>query len=197
MATSELMARYSETRNRLRNPPNAVPDIPIDMKKLRSPFVPDATDQQPKLSTEITIAPQVIPEINNHAQIQGEIARLELAIDRLRARLADLKEPLPEAEPIVFIKDIIRVVCREIGVSRAEMLADRRQKSIVNARHIVFWLAKTLTARSLPEIGRLAGNRDHTTVLHGIRRIERLRHEDEVIHNYIERCMAVLKGCQR
>ena len=64
------------------------------------------------------------------------------------------------------------MVSRHFGVSKGDLLSQRRHRSVVWPRQIGMWLAKQLTARSLPEIGRRFGNRDHTTVLHAIRKIE-------------------------
>ena len=72
----------------------------------------------------------------------------------------------------IKIEDILRVVSKHFGVSRTEILSERRHRAIVRPRQIGMWLAKTMTARSLPEIGRRFGGRDHTTVLHAIRKIE-------------------------
>ncbi|MGI9523906.1 MAG: chromosomal replication initiator protein DnaA [Hyphomicrobiaceae bacterium] len=72
----------------------------------------------------------------------------------------------------VRIEDIIKIVSRHYGVSKPDILSQRRHRSVVWPRQIGMYLAKQLTARSLPEIGRRFGNRDHTTVLHAIRKIE-------------------------
>ena len=61
---------------------------------------------------------------------------------------------------------------KHFGVNRGDLLSSRRNRSIVRPRQIGMYLAKSLTARSLPEIGRRFGGRDHTTVLHAIRKIE-------------------------
>jgi chromosomal replication initiator protein len=71
----------------------------------------------------------------------------------------------------IKIEDILRIVSRHYGVSRNDLLSPRRQRSVVRPRQIGMYLAKQLTSRSLPEIGRRFGNRDHTTVLHAIRKI--------------------------
>ncbi|HUS98550.1 MAG TPA: chromosomal replication initiator protein DnaA [Hyphomicrobiaceae bacterium] len=77
------------------------------------------------------------------------------------------------AEPRrVRIEDIIKLVSRHFGVSKPDILSQRRHRSVVWPRQIGMYLSKQLTARSLPEIGRRFGNRDHTTVLHAIRKIE-------------------------
>ena len=72
----------------------------------------------------------------------------------------------------IKIEDILRIVSRHFGVSKGDILSQRRHRSVVWPRQIGMYLAKQLTARSLPEIGRRFGNRDHTTVLHAIRKIE-------------------------
>jgi hypothetical protein len=76
------------------------------------------------------------------------------------------------------VEDIQRAVCRRYGVSRADMLSARRTATIVLPRQIAMYLAKTITLRSLPEIGRRFGGRDHTTVLHAVRKIEALTSKD-------------------
>lgn len=72
----------------------------------------------------------------------------------------------------IKIEDILRIVSRHFGVSKAELLSQRRHRSVVWPRQIGMYLAKQMTSRSLPEIGRRFGGRDHTTVLHAIRKID-------------------------
>ncbi|MFO1172366.1 MAG: chromosomal replication initiator protein DnaA [Hyphomicrobiaceae bacterium] len=111
---------------------------------------------------------------------------LDGAITRLYAgcHMAGMPINLETVEPIirdlirnqehkrVKIEDIQRMVCKHFGVSRTDILSPRRHRSIVWPRQVGMYLAKTMTQRSLPEIGRRFGNRDHTTVLHAIRKIE-------------------------
>ena len=66
------------------------------------------------------------------------------------------------------------IVARHYNVSKADLLSSRRTRTIVRPRQIAMYLAKVLTPRSLPEIGRRFGGRDHTTVLHAVRKIEGL-----------------------
>jgi chromosomal replication initiator protein len=73
----------------------------------------------------------------------------------------------------IKVEDILRIVSRHFAVSKADILSDRRHRSVVRPRQIGMYLAKQLTSRSLPEIGRRFGNRDHTTVLHAIRKIDK------------------------
>ncbi|MEL7049040.1 MAG: helix-turn-helix domain-containing protein, partial [Pseudomonadota bacterium] len=72
----------------------------------------------------------------------------------------------------IKIEDILRYVSRHYGVSKGDLLSQRRHRSVVWPRQIGMYLAKQMTSRSLPEIGRRFGGRDHTTVLHAIRKIE-------------------------
>ncbi len=86
----------------------------------------------------------------------------------------------------VRIEDIQRVVSRHYNVSRQELVSDRRTRVIVKPRQIAMYLAKTMTPRSFPEIGRRFGGRDHTTVLHAVRKIEELITSDTKLGHEIE-----------
>ena len=79
-------------------------------------------------------------------------------------------QPLPG--PVVATASRLKVVSRHFGVSKGDILSQRRHRSVVWPRQIGMYLDKQLTSRSLPKIGRRFGNRDHTTVLHAIRKIE-------------------------
>lgn len=92
----------------------------------------------------------------------------------------------PQEPKRVKIEDIQRVVARQYNVSRSDLLSSRRTANVVRPRQIAMYLAKTLTLRSLPEIGRRFGGRDHTTVLHAVRKIENLVGNDTVLAEEIE-----------
>ncbi len=112
---------------------------------------------------------------------------LEGAVTRLYATWQYMKTPITQdiVETVIRdliqsggdhrrikIEDILKVISRHYGISRGDILSQRRHRSVVWPRQIGMYLAKQLTSRSLPEIGRRFGNRDHTTVLHAIRKIE-------------------------
>ena len=80
----------------------------------------------------------------------------------------------PHEPKRVKIEDIQKLVASHYSVTRADILSSRRTATVVKPRQIAMYLAKTLTLRSLPEIGRRFGGRDHTTVLHAVRKIEGL-----------------------
>jgi len=77
-------------------------------------------------------------------------------------------------------------VARQYNVSRADLLSSRRTANVVRPRQVAMYLAKQLTLRSLPEIGRRFGGRDHTTVLHAVRKIENLVNNDTSLAEEIE-----------
>jgi hypothetical protein len=80
------------------------------------------------------------------------------------------------------VKTIAEAVARKYNIAVLDIACDRRTADLVRPRQIVFYLARTLTGLSLPVIGRAVGNRDHTTALHGFRKIEKLRKTDGPLH---------------
>ncbi len=102
-------------------------------------------------------------------------------VDQLLGHLVNAGEPKR-----VRIEDIQRVVSRHYNVTRQELVSDRRTRVIVKPRQIAMYLAKTMTPRSFPEIGRRFGGRDHTTVLHAVRKIEELINSDTKLGHEIE-----------
>jgi chromosomal replication initiator protein len=108
----------------------------------------------------------------------------ELSIERIDQMLGHMYK---SGEPKrVRIEDIQRVVARHYNVSRTELLSNRRTRTIVKPRQVAMYLAKVLTPRSLPEIGRRFGGRDHTTVLHAVRKIETLTASDNTLAQEVE-----------
>jgi chromosomal replication initiator protein len=86
----------------------------------------------------------------------------------------------------VRIEDIQRIVARHYNVSKTELLSNRRTRTIVKPRQVAMYLSKVMTPRSLPEIGRRFGGRDHTTVLHAVRKIEGLSGSDNTLAQELE-----------
>ncbi len=85
----------------------------------------------------------------------------------------------------VSVKDIQTAVAEYYGVSVRDLLAHRRTVDIVLPRHVAMYLTRKLTHRSLPDIGRLFGRRDHTTVLNAVNKIEALCHTDSAMFGAI------------
>ena len=78
------------------------------------------------------------------------------------------------------------MVATQYNVRRSDLLSSRRTANVVRPRQVAMYLAKTLTLRSLPEIGCRFGGRDHTTVLHAVRKIEALVSKDATLSDEVE-----------
>lgn len=92
------------------------------------------------------------------------------------------------------VDKIQRATGKEFGITMDDMLSKRRSRAIARPRQVAMYLAKTLTTRSLPDIGRRFGGRDHTTVIHAVKRIEELRAQDQVLSAQIEAVIEELKS---
>lgn len=107
-----------------------------------------------------------------------------LSIDRVDELLGHLTRA---GEPKrIRIEEIQRIVARHYNVSKQDLLSNRRTRTIVKPRQVAMYLAKMMTPRSLPEIGRRFGGRDHTTVLHAVRKIEDLVGADTKLAQELE-----------
>jgi chromosomal replication initiator protein len=115
-----------------------------------------------------------------HSKLNSTSVTLEMAEREVRDLIR------PQEPRRVKIEDIQRVVARQYNVSRSDLLSSRRTANVVRPRQVAMYLAKTLTLRSLPEIGRRFGGRDHTTVLHAVRKIEGLVSKDVALSDEVE-----------
>jgi len=115
-----------------------------------------------------------------HSKLTGQPVTMDLAEREIRDLIR------PQEPKRVKIEDIQRIVARHYNVSRGDLLSSRRTANVVRPRQVAMYLAKTLTLRSLPEIGRRFGGRDHTTVLHAVRKIENLVGNDSTLAEEIE-----------
>lgn len=108
-----------------------------------------------------------------------EVTEVEQLLRNLDLRIATLEAQAKHLPAMIGRQDARRVLCREImaavsqasGLSRHALESPRRDRHIVRARHIFMYLCRKYTCKSLPEIGRLAGGREHTTALYGIRKV--------------------------
>ena len=95
-----------------------------------------------------------------------------------------LKDLLNLTENKVTIDLIQTLVCKFFKISKNEMLSSRRSRYLVRPRQTAIYLTKILTSKSLPEIGREFSNRDHTTIIHSVKTIEKLKEKDtEMVDN--------------
>ena len=131
--------------------------------------------------------------VTNGRDLDGAVSRLlayaTLSGGRLTVEVAEtaVRDLVRSREPRrVKIEDIQKLVAGHYNVSRADILSSRRTATVVRPRQIAMFLSKMLTLRSLPEIGRRFGGRDHTTVLHAVRKIEGLAANDRSISEELE-----------
>ena len=94
----------------------------------------------------------------------------------------------------VTIEEIQKSVAQHYNIKQAEMYSARRSRAVARPRQVAMYLAKQLTSRSLPEIGRKFGGRDHTTVMHAVRKIDELRQTDAGFAEDIELLRRMLEG---
>ena len=115
-----------------------------------------------------------------HATLSGAPITVETAEEAIRDLVRN-REPKR-----VKIEDIQKLVASRYNVSRSDILSERRTAAVVRPRQIAMYLSKVLTLRSLPEIGRRFGGRDHTTVLHAVRKIEKALADDTSLSDEVE-----------
>jgi chromosomal replication initiator protein len=115
-----------------------------------------------------------------HATLTGSPITVETAEEAIRDLVRN-REPKR-----VKIEDIQKLVASRYNVSRSDILSERRTAAVVRPRQIAMYLSKVLTLRSLPEIGRRFGGRDHTTVLHAVRKIEKALADDTSLSDEVE-----------
>jgi len=137
---------------------------------------------------------------SNIRELEGALTRViahvtlvgrEVTLETTQEVLRDL---LRANERRVTIEEIQKQVAGHFNVRVSDMHSDRRSRVVARPRQVAMYLAKQLTQRSLPEIGRKFGGRDHTTVMHAVRRIEELRGLDPSFSEDIELLRRVLEG---
>ena len=146
---------------------------------------------------EIKISDEIIKFIS--LEIKSNIRELIGALNRVIS-FSKIYNKVPNlSETKVILKDLLNVsenkvtidliqstVCKFFKISKNEMLSSRRSRYLVRPRQTAVYLAKMLTSKSLPEIGRDFSGRDHTTVIHSVKTIEKLRTTDKELNNNIE-----------
>jgi len=122
-----------------------------------------------------------------HSQLVGREITLESAQDLLH----DL---LRSNERRVTIDEIQKKVAEHFNMKMSEMVSQRRARAVARPRQVAMYLAKQLTSRSLPEIGRKFGGRDHTTVMHAVKKIEELTETDQTLAEDVELLRRMLQA---
>jgi len=122
---------------------------------------------------------------------QSQLVGREISLESCQDVLKDL---LRAHDRRVSIDEIQKEVAIRFNIRLADMQSARRARAVARPRQVAMYLAKQLTARSLPEIGRKFGGRDHTTVMHAIRKIEELMETDPGIAEDVEQLRRRLEG---
>lgn len=137
---------------------------------------------------------EIIPTVptgcdNEPERIFKRIKALNIEIEALSERYAKIM-----GRWYPRIEQIQAAVCQHYKVSVKDLISSQRTASIVRPRQVAMYLCRELTLRSLPEIGRKFGSRDHTTVLHGARKIHSLRAVDEALDSALIAIGATVSG---
>jgi chromosomal replication initiator protein len=186
---AQLDAIDSRMRSRLMG--GLVVDIELPELDLRREILARRLYDLSRRDPNIQVDGDVVEFIAN--KVQGGGREIEGALNRVIAHQQFSQAPITvdlaamvlrdmSANPDqcrIRIDDILKIVGRHYNVARADLLSPRRARSVVVPRQIGMYLAKKLTPRSLPEIGRRFGGRDHSTVLHAVRKIEELIKSDD------------------
>ena len=137
---------------------------------------------------------------NNVRVLEGALNRLfafaslvgrEITLEVTQECLADI---LRASDRKVTIDEIIRKVADHYNLRLTDMLSPRRARAVARPRQVAMFLSKMLTSKSLPEIGRRFGGRDHTTVIHAVRKIEELKAVDNQIAEDVELLRRMLEA---
>ena len=175
-----------------------VVDIQNTDYELRYKIIKSKIDEQKLFySNEVNITEEIIKFIST--EVRTSIRELVGALNRI-VSFTRIYNKVPNLSEIrIILKDLINlsenkvtidviqtIVCKFFKISKNEMLSPRRSRYLVRPRQTAIYLAKTLTSKSLPEIGRAFSNRDHTTVIHSVKTIDKLRKEDNELNLNID-----------
>jgi chromosomal replication initiator protein len=152
-------------------------------KRATDPSFEIPTEVLALLADRLTESGRELEGAINRLYLTWQLMRAPVTLDIAETIIRDLVQGIEPRR--IKIEDILRIVSRHFAVSKQDILSQRRHRSVVRPRQIGMYLAKHLTSRSLPEIGRRFGDRDHTTVLHAIRKIDKevgesVRLKDEI-----------------
>ena len=173
-------------------PPDLETRIAILQKKVRTDGIQVADPQlltfiAGRVSTNIRELEGALTRVVAFSSLTGRPMTVDLAQDVLR-------DVFPQGEAAqVSIERIQDEVSERFGLSKEELIGDRRSQNIVYPRQVAMYLSRELTDSSLPRIGRHFGGRDHTTVIHATSKIARLIREDRSVYNLVQELTARVK----
>jgi chromosomal replication initiator protein len=140
-----------------------------------------------KITSNVRELEGALNRIAAHVQLVGR----DITLESVQEVLHDL---LRSHERRVTIDEIQKKVAEHFNIKLGEMTSDRRARAVARPRQVAMYLAKQLTMRSLPQIGRKFGGRDHTTVMHAVRKVEELTRTDPSLAEDVELLRRMLQG---
>ncbi len=140
-----------------------------------------------RISTNVRVLEGALTRLYAFASLVGR----EVTLDVAQECLADI---LRASDRKVTVDEIIRKVADHYNLRMTDILSPKRARAVARPRQVGMFLAKTLTSKSLPEIGRRFGGRDHTTVIHAVKKIEELRSVDNQIAEDVEMLRRMLEA---
>jgi len=140
-----------------------------------------------KITSNVRELEGALNRVAAHASLVGRDITLESVQDVLH----DL---IRAHDRRVTIEEIQKKVAAHFNIRTSDMHSARRARSVARPRQVAMYLAKQLTSRSLPEIGRKFGGRDHTTVMHAVKKVEELRERDATFAEDVELLRRMLEG---
>jgi chromosomal replication initiator protein len=140
-----------------------------------------------RISTNVRVLEGALTRLFAFASLVGR----EITLDLTQDCLADI---LRASDRKVTIEEIQRKVAEHYNIRLSDMIGPKRVRTIARPRQIAMYLAKQLTSRSLPDIGRRFGGRDHTTIMHGVRKIEELMTADSQLSDDLQMLKRLLQG---
>ena len=173
--------------------------------ELRLGILQSKTEAFRALYPGLDIAPEVLEFLarritSNVRVLEGALQRLlahasllgcTITLDLTQSCLADI---LRASDRKLTIEEIQRKVAEHYNIRLADMVGPKRVRTVARPRQVAMYLAKQLTARSLPEIGRRFGGRDHTTIMHGVRKIEELKLDDRQLAEDVDMLRRLLEA---
>lgn len=132
-----------------------------------------------RISTNVRVLEGAMMRLFAFGALVGREVTLELAQDCL-------SDILRHSDRKITVEEIQRKVSDHYSIRLSDLIGPKRIRTFARPRQVAMYLAKTMTSRSLPEIGRRFGGRDHTTVMHGVRKIEELKQQDSQIADDLE-----------
>ena len=132
-----------------------------------------------RISTNVRVLEGAMMRLFAFGALVGREVTLELAQDCL-------SDVLRHSDRKITVEEIQRKVSDHYNIRLSDLIGPKRVRTFARPRQVAMYLAKTMTSRSLPEIGRRFGGRDHTTIMHGVRKIEELKQQDSQIADDLE-----------